>query len=224
MKMVKKFSILLLVAGSCGVQAYGDFARSEPEIGTAAHIAKHPEQYHNTDMVTGHPSWEHRSPKSSSSALAAKEADAALTAQLELQAAHEGISVAQLKLELKEALGNHNGSDLDGNYTYPTSEEALFLRREIKEKEAQAEIRRIEIQNELAKITPQEIEAKQLLTRISKFKEEFDKQYKKDHSSEYETLENANGQYYEVLKKDFVSAYGTAFKEAFKASESARAQ
>ena len=46
MKMVKKFSILLLVAGSCGVQAY-ELARplGEPEVGTPRHIEKYPDFY-----------------------------------------------------------------------------------------------------------------------------------------------------------------------------------
>ncbi len=197
MKMLKKFAVVLLLSGSCGLQAMHGLG--EPEINSSDHVQANPHMYHYDDDGINMSSIRYElkdeyKPENIARARAAKEearlAEEALADKLAIQAGRERISVAQLKSELYEARLRPNGQDGNDNYTYPTFEEALIARERMNAQREADIARRLKMLDEMnfarANRTPEQIAAEKaemdLYTRRREFEEarplRFPDQYK----------------------------------------------
>jgi hypothetical protein len=147
MKMLKNFSIVLLLSGSFGVQAeeVGRLDFSNPE-----HFVTHRDMYENDGMnMSSIKLKEEYQPKNLERTLAAQKAaqEAVRRAQeieenrLSAQASAEGISVDALRAELKRAqVPSRYLHDIDGNPITPTLDEVLSDREEATRQKQKVEV------------------------------------------------------------------------------------
>lgn len=201
MKVLQKFSLVLLLASSYSAYAMHGFG--EPEIGSWEH-AQDPRNAHmyDSDGLSQHvylrPEYEPENIQRTLEAqrqakLAAEVEEARLTPRLQAQAAREGISVAELKIELERERSEQDYYRSQSDNEPSTIDEILNSREQMSaQKEAQA-AERLKVLSERdfkrpasRILTPEEVAAERERQALMARRREFEREYFKEHPDHYQ--------------------------------------